>query len=284
MSAFTASIKNGTNRVVSSAQCSWSSAKPGCFFRFKNDPCLFSVQKVSNFSLFKDFEVVHGKTIKIHDDVGIDFSVGDEFVVLYKEYELITIFEIVNKGSGYKAGDKLKLNSDLPNLDIQTGILEYSVLEVLEVDSAGGILKINISSKGRYLKEPESELTVIGSMGSGAVFKTIFKEMDCKQLIERQIEYIEYNIPCVILLNSPLPKGVSKGKLSLNKWELFLSTNYSRNLVNSEYEIIQDYTSNYKLPLLATNSLSREPIINKSFSMIDEQLKNLQSQIDALKN
>ena len=256
--------------------------KPGSYFRFKNDPTLFSVQKASNLLVLHEFEIINGPTIKIESDVGIDISVGDEILISHKEYELITVFQIKNKGTGYKIGDKLKLDAEFPNMDVINGLMDYATLEVTEVDKTGGILKININSKGKYFKEPQNELGVIGSLGKGALFEVAFKEMDTKKLIERQVEFIEYNIPCTIYLNAPIPNGVTKGRLSIDKWELFLSANYDKNLINIEYEIIQDFTSHLGLPLLAQNSFSKDSVINKSFHILDARIKELEEQIQKL--
>lgn len=283
MSFFTASIRENSNRVVSSSKCNWSGAKTGCYFRFKNDGVIYNVKKASSFSVFYPFELISNKTIKINTDIGINLSIGDELLIVYKEYELVTVFEILNKGKGYRVGDRLKLDSELPVIDISTGITEYSVLEVLETDSDGGILKINISTKGKYLKSPENELNCVGGSGKNGRFSVVFKEINTSQIIEREIEHIDYNVPCIIYLNSILPQGVTFGKISVNKWELFLSSTVDKNILNGQYEIIQDYTSHLSLPLLLPNSLSKEPLLNKSLTIIDEEIRLLKAEIEKLK-
>lgn len=282
---FTVSILKDTNRLVATSSVNWSNVKAGSFFRFKKDPNLYSIIKARHFTQFNDFKLLNARTITINTDVGINLLKNDELNIIYKEYEIITIFNIINKGTKYKIGDKLKLNIDNPSYDISSGLSSFCVIEVLEVNSSGGIEKINLEKKGRYLNKPISnEIECSGGHGIGCKLDVLFKENNAQEPLERKIEYIQHDNPCTIYLNAPLPTGVVEGRLSVNKWELFITSIATNNIINSEFDIIQDFTPNYHFGLLIPNSISKDPIINNNFTKIDIKLKELEDAINRLTN
>lgn len=282
---FFISILKDTNRVVATSSINWSNLKEGSFLRFKKDPTLYSISKVREFTEFHDFKKINNKTIQINNNTGINFLKTDEIKISYKTYKFVTIFSINNSGNGYKVGDKIKLAISYPSYDIVSGIYDDTILEVREINNKGGITQIGIISSGRYLKEiNDTIINTVGGNGNGCKLEVAFKEENIKEPIENKIEYIDFNTPTTIYLSSPLSDGVEYGKLSVKKWELFISASMSENIINSEYEIIQDFTDFLKLGLLVQNSMSKDSIINRNFTIIDDKLKELENKISQLTN
>lgn len=277
---FTVSIFKDTNRVVANSNVNWSGIKRGSYIKFKNIPALFTIYEAHNLLIFKDFEIVNSRTIKINQDVGIDIQKHDELKIIYKEYELISIFGISNSGKGYRKGDKIKLDNEYPSVDISTGITNYTTLEVTDTDKYGGITSVSIISKGRYLVKPQTNiLGCIGGTGSGALFESLFTEVSVQKPLERRIEFIENNVPCIIYLDSPLPVGITEGKISLSKWDILINQPINNTLINSEFDIIQDFTQYLHLPLLAQNSLSRDVLLNQSLNILDDEINKLKEAV-----
>ena len=87
-----------------------------------------------------------------------------------------------------------------------------------------------------------------------------------------------------IKLDYSVPYGAKVGKLSVEKWEIELSSKYLENTKYCiDYKIIKDLTSNIKLPLLIKNSLSTDVIYNKSMNIIDVEISFLKNEISSLK-
>lgn len=282
---FTVSILKDTNRVVANSNINWAGIKNGSYIKFKNIPALFTIYETRNLLIFKDFSLVNNRTIQINQDIGIDIQKDDELKIIYKEYELVSVFGISNAGTGYRKGDKIKLNNDCPSIDLSTGLTNHTTLEITATNQDGGVTALSIISKGRYLIRPSVNLTgCIGGTGNNLLLETLFTEVDVQKPIEKRVEFIENNVPCILYLDSPLPIGVKEGRVSLSKWELLINQSINNNLINSEFDIVQDFTQYLRLPLLAQNSLSRDVLLNQSLNILDDEIKRLKEAVANINN
>lgn len=277
MSNFSLSIKKDTNRLVSTTKCSFAGVKTGSFLKLKNDePVIYGITKISEFCKSFTFETFNSRTLKIKIDATDDLIKNDDITIFYEKYELVAIFDTVNEGKGYRVGDILKLNAVNPILNVSSGLHEFATIEVIQVSDTGGIKKYTLRNNGKYLSSPKDNvIEVIGGIGYGAKFECLFKKSSDESL-EREIESISIsNGDTYLYLNSNIPDGVKEGKIFLKKWELFIPINIGKDINCSEYEVIQDFTPNLKLPLLVQNSFSRDSIINKSLLILDAEITEL---------
>lgn len=282
MNSFLAAIEKDTNRFVSSSKSSWNYISINNFFRAKGDNNFYEVVKVNEFCYNQEFTVLDRNTIKLETDVGANLLIGDEVNLVYSIHEFVTVFSVSSPGSGYKKGDILKLDLADSIKDSYTGEENYTSFTVTEVNETGGITKFNINKKGSYFDEPPEKCFLVGGHGKDASFRCLFQSKISKNLLERDISHIERNVPSIITFNISIPEGIKKGNLFVNKWELFVPANHSESRYDVQYEVIKDFTPNYRLPLLLPNSFSREIIYNRSISILDTKIAELENRIKLL--
>jgi len=96
--------------------------------------------------------------------LGVDFTDGDEEFHEVKVYSVVSSLTITNGGSDYEIGDRILFVANDPSGQQGTGT-------VVEIDSVGGIRKINIDDFGiNYIVPPTMQVqSVRGSGFSGSV-------------------------------------------------------------------------------------------------------------------
>lgn len=285
-SSFSASILKDTNRIVSTSDTQWSNIREGALFRFIDDKIFYQVAKVDKIYLIKDFKVINRMAIDINSYVGINLMVGDEITISYKEWGLQTVWEIACEGEGYRVNDIVNVMGGTPSMNTINGEYGITSFKVKEVSPRGGITQIGIVSKGEYIKAPDSKVEVIGGNGKGGALNVTWDVIDNRKTFQKTIESIEVKPEVAhILLNSPLPKDIEQGKLSVEKSEIYLSNNYIQDSrISSHFEIIKDFTPHYNIPLLAENSFSTERIYNYGMVLIEAKLKAATDKIEELES
>lgn len=275
MNTFFAGVSKDSNRVVSSSKTSWKPISPNNFFRIKGEPNFYEISKVNEFCYLKEAEVINGDTLKINEDIGANLLIGDELLVMFTVHEFVTVFKISSGGNGYRVGDIIKLDITNATVDNISGNENYTSFEITEVDHSGAIVRFSIVKKGVYYSEQISDCKVIGGKGHGASLVCLFQPKISQNTFERDVLFIERNIPSLIRLQSSIPKEIAKVNISCQKWEMLLSAQFNREIYDSQYEIIKDFTPNYHLPLLLQGSFSKELVFNRTITLIDQKLKEL---------
>lgn len=281
----TASIEANTNRMVSSTEVDWSILRPGASIRFQGDSIFYTVNTINQFFYIKDFEVISGNKIRIKDDIGVNLCSRDIISISYKEYELLSIFEILNKGSLYKVGDSISPDGGDTSYNVAIGSVERTVFNVTEVDEKGGIISVGLLNKGRYVDPPPDNCKVIGGSGAGAEFGVKFKLIDNRKIVERSIEVLDDNrVSGVVYLNTGLERGIKEGKISCHKNEAFLDRVYPYKRINHCYDIIRDFTPNYGFPFALPNGKSNDISYNCTIAILDAKIKQMEERITQLEN
>src|SRR5689334_2185581 len=94
------SVNKGSNKVVAHSDADMSAVREGSFIRIGSDSVFYTVVKPEFTHIITDFDVVARNQIKINSVLDNSLLVGDNIYITYKEYELATIFNISNPGSG----------------------------------------------------------------------------------------------------------------------------------------------------------------------------------------
>ncbi len=277
------SILHATKKIISNADSDWRGIREGHIVKFQTDNLTYQAVKTEPFFYIRDFEVIDDHTLAIHDNTSVFLSKGDDITISFKEYELLTVFQVVNGGKGYKIDDVLFLEGGTPSTNISDGIIEKAYLRVADVLPGGIITKATIDKKGKYIEVPAKECKVSGGNGTGALFKVDYKLLDARALIERDIVSIEITDKTIIKLQYPVPAAVKEGKISVQKYSLLLNSEYNGTDKNGEtFLVFGDFTENYNWPLTIPNSFSMHSIINQVFVAQDKKIKELEERLKKL--
>lgn len=279
------SIIKNTNRLISSTSSNLRSCRVGSFLKFKSDSNHYIISKIDPLFYITEFEKVDGKKIKINSDTSININILDTVIISYKEWEIQTINSIISQGRGYKIGDVLCLDGGKPIIGVQDNLKNIAKIHVDNTDENGSILKISILEKGKYYEYPEESI-VVGGKGEGAKFDIRYKICDNRTMIERDVQNVEFDGKnTIITLNYDIPNEIKLGKISVDKWEIFLSTPYvEETKINETYETTRDFSPHLNIPLMLKGSLSMETIFNSSILMMEKKIKELENRISKLES
>lgn len=280
----TCSIFNNTNRAVSSSEESWASVREGSYIKFGDDNAFYTVGSVSSIMYIKDFTTKDRKTLVINDNVGVNLDKNDCLQISYKEYELLTVIRPINQGAGYKVGETVFLVGGSPSVETQTGAKKLAAFKVTQTDNDGAILQIQLAERGKYIQAPALEAEVFGGSGAGASFSVEYRVLDNRAIIERSIVAVERGAAnSIVSLDAPLPEGIDSGKLSVQKWELFLTANYmGESKIGAKYSLARDYTPVLGLPLLTNGNFTVSEIYNLSIQKVEAELLSIKQRLDEL--
>lgn len=286
-SNFCVSVKNNTNKVISSSEDSFAGLRPGSYIKLGDDDILYPISKSQKFLYSNSFQVVNSKLIKINANVSTLLQLEDEIDIIYGEYELSIINNIVNYGNDYQENDILTIMGGQTVIDISNGIPNPAQINVDSLDNSN-ISYLSIKEPGRYFTIPINPVKLTGSKnGNGCEIECIFSPKNNKSILKRTIKSINIlpDNTSEIGLDYSLPLGLNSGNISVHKWEIILSSNYlGENLYGVNYVLIKNMTPNYNIPLMVKNSLSADTIYNKGVFIIDKEINLLKSEIDKLKS
>jgi len=273
---YTGSIQKGTNRLIASSQANWGGLEEGSFIIFEDDQDFYKVINKENYFYIKDFDKVEQDKIFIHENVGIKLSLNDSIKLTFKEYELSSI-NVKNPGHGFKVGDILTIQGGEIKKDLIEDASVPSEIRVEEVGDDGEILEVELISNSLYLSPPEETLQEFKS----CTLDLNFSMSDKRTIETRSISNLLYSEKgTVIVLNHPLPPNSKHGKISTDKWELILDTNYSKNnKVNANFKVLTESTPNLNLPLLRDDISKNEAILNKALMTMDKEIQELKDRL-----
>lgn len=282
---FTVNVEYNSNTVVSHCDSNWSNIKNNSLISIDNDGIFYTIGKIESLNLIEDFTLDNNKMV-INGNYENIFMIDDTVNISYKEYELLTIKSIVNKGINYKINDVLTLSGGLLSLDIINNKSEITTFRVEEIDINGGINKLKILNKGIYIKFPEKENILSGGNGENCKISIEDKLINNRNIIERQVISADiHNGNTYIELNYKLPDNIINGKLSINKYIAKLTSNYiGKDKKNVGYSIIRDYTPEIELPLVIKGTNKMEESYNFSMIRIDKELQEIKKLIKVLQS
>jgi hypothetical protein len=283
--SFTISVEKDSNLLIGSSDEKFAGIRDGSLIKIDEDSFLYTVIGKNNWLYIEDFTLSDSKTIKIDKNIGVNLQKGDNIKISFKEFELVMIENILDKGDSFTEGDELYLESGEVNVDIKTGRGEPTILKIDSLEENNGIKRLSIIDKGKYITPPQNPVKVTNNNGQSALLNLNFQENTNRAIVERTITNIHYQENQTLLsLNYSLPPNLKEGKLSCEKNALKITPNYlgSTNS-NLPFKIYKDFTPYLNIPLTSKNSLSPELIFNKAMHKIDERFSQNDKEIKELK-
>mgnify|MGYP001582549100 CR=1 FL=1 len=280
------SIKKNTNKLLSATFSDWSAVREGSFIKFDGDSNFHIVSHTEQKTYLKDFVLVSSNVLKVNEDCGVNINEGDSLKISYKERELSAVYKIISSGRGYKIGDHLTLGGGVPSLNIIDHTLNTTTFNVVRIGEKGEIAELNIISKGKYIEVPNNITELKGGNGNNASIEVGFKLTDHRSFVERDVQKIEFKeAGTFVYLVYGLFEGIKDGKLSIDKWEITFNSDYvGENKTNQSFQLVRDFTPNYKIPLIAKNSQNPESSVNHGFAVLDKKIAELEEKIKKLEN
>lgn len=269
---YTINLISNTNKIIGCSEVDFQKIRAGSYIKIDN--VIYQIIDRKPLFYIKDFEVINPNAIRIKDT---DYLLKDDVLnISYKEYELGALVSILDGGRNYKVGDIIYINSGIASLD-NSNTQQIASFEVNSISENGKIAKLGLISRGKYIISPNNVSEVYGGNGSGAKLECFYNLIDSRKLVERTIvNILRRGEDSEIYLNYVLPTGLKEGKLSTNKYELLLNQNFlGDSIYESKYEISQDFTLNYQLPLLIKGSTSPESVFNIVLHNLDNKLKEI---------
>ena len=283
----TVAIKKKSHRAVSTTKDNWSHVRLGSSIRFGEEKVWYQIGAKKKDLYIKEFEVNNNK-VKIANNDNLDFLPSDNVKITYKEYGIYTIMKILIPGTGFYIGEIVDILGGHPSVDSMEGVSLGAKIAVTEVNYHGGIVRAIIKDEGRYIAPPSDVAEAHGRAGKSAMIKLEYKTLDKRVILNRTIKSLQnQGSKTIIFFDFNLPKGITKGKLSAEKWELTLHQPYSGETELSKgYEILKDFAPNSNFPLLETGSTDPEQILNlvikriaSRFDKLEERLAKIEQKI-----
>ena len=285
---FRVSVINGSDEVIAQSGTNWNGVSERCYIRIQKDTISYSIKSIEDFKISEKFSVKNGKSLVIEDDSTSSYILcGDECELVFKEYEVFEVENIVESGTGYEKGDIVYLSGGKVVESFSETSDNRASFEITNVGSKGQIKMIRLKNSGRYSEVPkESNLVFTELKGTGAELKIEFKSKSDRTILRREIvDKIISKDSVILLLDSSVPNNETSGVLTISKQKLTLESDYLGVSNDSAgHEIIRDFTPNYRLPFASPNSQNLEFVFNQSMSLIDKQLSLLDKRIRELEN
>ena len=278
------SILQNTNRLISSSETSWGSIRENSLVRFVADNNYYTVGSIGNFLYLKDFITLSSNTVKINNDINAEMAIGETINLSYKEYEILTLDSLDN-GQGYKISDVLITEGGIASTEIGSGQSLPARFIVSSIEGDGVIKQLRMESGGKYIVSPDIESLLVGGSGKGCKVKLTIKNTDSQTLLEKTIINISKGAGATVLtFDSGLPIGVSSGKISVNKWQALLTSNYAgSSKISEEIEFLKDFSPFLRIPLVAKNNKNPEIVYNTALLEIDKRMREMFEEIQRLK-
>lgn len=276
------SVSKNSDKIISSTQDSFAAIRSGSYIKIGDLDILYSIINSKNFFYSKEFRVLPSRVLKISSHTNTFLQRDDAVKITYDEYKLDYILNIVNGGQFYTKGDILIVNGGSPSINLVDGNIFPTKLIVEEINPDGGaVQRLSLHEPGKYITPPTGTVTLSGGHGESLLLELKYSIIDNRNIEERLIKDIQFvNNETLLTLDYPLPSSVEMGRLSLEKWEAQLSVPYlGETALNIGYKIFQDFTLNYKLPLIVKNNPDYHLIINNALIKIDQEIKKLESLI-----
>lgn len=281
-----ASVIHNTNKLISSSDESWGSIRENTLVRVGEDGNFYTIGSVLPLMYIKDFQTISKNVIKVNGDISTELVPGDTCLVTYKEHEVLTILKPLDAGSKYKVSDILFLEGGKISKNSITGEPDPAKFIVSSVGQNGEIIQLRMESKGRYITAPPEECNLIGGSGSGGKALVNYRVTDDRANMEKTIINIEKNAGySLISLDSELIDFVSCGKISVNKWQAVLTSNYAgASKINCKIEFVRDFTPFMRIPLIAKGNLAPEVVYNTALLTVDKEMEKMAEEIKKLKS
>lgn len=246
------SIISNTNRIVSASGADWGSLRQNTNIIIGNDKIPYTIAEFKKFFYIKNFTTVDEQVIKIEDSIKANLLSGDKIDLSYKEFYAVEI-DLDNEAAAN-----------------EERIIEHEqFIEPIKISLSKGSNVAEIIDGGKSLAKIEQ----IGN------YKISYNEFSDRKIIQYEIVSMDL-ANSTLLLNKIIPRGVKEGKISTQKWEAFLNTNYmGHDRLNVQCHISRGYTKNLQLPTVPQFGPAQSAVLNDIFKKLDAEIQEIKNKV-----
>tara|TARA_R100000008_G_C3586971_1_gene173236 strand:+ start:4940 stop:5803 length:864 start_codon:yes stop_codon:yes gene_type:complete len=281
----TVNLTKGSNIIYAGTSADWSLIRANSFLKVQGISTLYTILDTEKHFFIKKFENKGNSVISIPEDTSAFLNPGDEIKISIKEY-FVDEFFLKEAGSGYAVGDLLEIENENSVKDSFEGKTFKAIFKVEEIGSDGDVRKVSLEDRGRYLlQSTEKEISRMkGGYGSGAQIEISFVESGDIKIINKTILDVYMEGPhSIVTLESPFEQNIQGGKLSFEKWSLETKHPHRGNSAfNREATITRDFTPHCKMPIIPGTNDVTESHYNKTISILDKKIEELEKRLDNL--
>lgn len=201
----------------------------------------------------------------------------DFLEIILTEYDAERVPRIVDKGKGYKKGEKLLFE----------GFEGVFTLFIKEVNEEGGVVSVDIKTNKSFLSPGYKEVSLSGGSGKGHRLivemkdngkRTVTGKYVRESLFDKRANYInfEYN----------LPDFIEKGEIKIYRTEIKLGKKYEGDNLESVICIAQkaDYTEKFGIPIAERGTINAYKLYNQGAQIIEDKIIELENRIIELES
>jgi len=201
----------------------------------------------------------------------------DFLEIILTEYDAERIPRIVDKGKGYKKGEKLSFE----------GFEGVFTLFIKEVNEEGGIVNVNIETNKSFFSPGYKEVIPTGGSGKGHRLIVEMKDNGKRMVTGKYVREAFFDKGAnYINFEYNLPDFIEKGEIKIYRTEIKLGKKYKGNNLESVICIAQkaDYTEKFGIPIAERGTINAYKLYNQGAQIIEDKIIELESRIIELES
>jgi len=266
----------GDEYFYSNNLANWSSISSGQEIEIMGSQEKFSAVRINCIDYNKSFSVLSESRIKFDTTLKDLVLDGDTIDCYFTTYYVALVNDVIEKGSGYKVNEVVSLSS-YSYFENSLDKKERALFKVASIDSNGGILELNLISKGKFCQE-FNEAEVEGGSGKGAKLSLILGKNNNKELRFFSVLDVKHEGSYITVdLNEKIKDSFLCGEIYINRYRITLNKAIGKQYAAHPFIAKVEKTPFLNLPLAKDNNI--EQIYNQAILTIDSKIKELSTSV-----
>jgi len=266
----------GDEHFYSNNLANWSSINSGQEIEIMGSPEKFSAVRINSINYNKPFSVISESRIKFDSNAKDLVLDGDTIDCYFKTYYVALINDVIEKGSGYKINEVVSL-SNSSYFENSLDKKEKALFKVISIDSNGGILELNLISKGKFCQN-FNEAEIEGGSGKGAKLSVILGKNNNKELKFFSVLDVKHEGSFIIAdLNEKIKDPFLCGEIYIKRYRITLNKPINKEYSSHPFIVKVEKTPFLNLPLAKDSNI--EQIYNQAILTIDSKIKELSTSV-----
>ena len=266
----------GDEHFYSNNLANWSSINSGQEIEIMGSPEKFSAVRINSINYNKPFSVISESRIKFDSNAKDLVLDGDTIDCYFKTYYVALVNDVIEKGSGYKVNEIVSLSNG-SYFENSLDKKEKALFKVISIDANGGILELNLISKGKFCQN-FNEAEIEGGSGKGAKLSVILGKNNNKELKFFSVLDVKHEDSSIIAdLNEKIKDPFLCGEIYIKRYRITLNKPINKEYSSHPFIAKVEKTPFLNLPLAKDSNI--EQIYNQAILTIDSKIKELSTSV-----